>query len=63
MDQRAWDRDVAFKKSLALTRSAAERSIADYISAFCNRQRRHSTLDYVSPLEFELKLQMLKAAA
>ncbi len=46
-----------------VTRGAAERSIADYINAFYNPQRRHSTLDYVSPIEFELKLQQLKAAA
>ena len=46
-----------------VTRGAAERSIAEYIEAFYNPQRRHSTLDYVSPMEFELKLQLLKAAA
>ena len=46
-----------------VTRGAAERSITEYIEAFYNPQRRHSTLDYVSPMEFELKLQLLKAAA
>ena len=33
------------------TRSA----VADYIEAFYNVRRRHSSLDYQSPLEFELK--------
>jgi len=33
--------------------------IFDYIEVFYNRQRRHSSLDYVSPVEFKLnKLSM-----
>ena len=28
----------------------------DNIEVFCNRQRRHPSIDYVSPIEFELSL-------
>jgi transposase InsO family protein len=35
------------------TREEAKRSIFEYIEIFYNRQRRHSTLGYLSPLEFE----------
>ena len=28
-------------------------AVFDYIEAFYNRQRRHSTLDYLSPEEYE----------
>ncbi len=31
----------------------ARRSIADYIEVFYNRERRHSSLDYMSPARFE----------
>jgi hypothetical protein len=27
----------------------------DYVEVFCNRRRRHSTLGYLSPVDFELK--------
>lgn len=37
-----------------LTRDQAKRSIFEYIEAFYNRQRLHSTLGYLSPVEFEL---------
>jgi transposase InsO family protein len=45
------------------TRDAAIASIADYIERFYNPQRRHSHLDYVSPIEFELKAQVAALAA
>lgn len=35
------------------TKIEAARSIFEYIEVFYNRQRIHSTLDYLSPLEFE----------
>jgi len=35
------------------TRAEAREAIFDYIEIFYNRQRRHSTLGYLSPLEFE----------
>ena len=43
-----------------LTRAAAIAAIADYIDAFYNPCRRHSALDYVSPIEFELKFMSEK---
>lgn len=35
------------------TRAEAKRKLFDYIELFYNRQRRHSTLGYVSPVEYE----------
>ena len=35
------------------TRSKAKQSIFEYIEVFYNRQRRHSYLGYVSPIEYE----------
>ncbi len=45
------------------TRADALASIGDYIDQFYNPQRRHSFLGYVSPIEFELKAQVIKFAA
>lgn len=36
------------------TRHDAQRSIVQFIDTFYNRQRRHSTLGYVSPVDYEL---------
>ena len=36
-----------------LTRKEAKAKIFEYIEVFYNRQRRHSTLGYLSPVEFE----------
>jgi len=41
----------------------AEVSIGDYVESFYNTERLHSHLDYVSPIEFELKFQVAAAAA
>ncbi len=41
--------------------NAAIAAIADYIDGFYNPRRRHSALDYVSPIEFELKFMNEKA--
>ena len=35
------------------TRVEAKQSIFEYIEVFYNRKRKHSTLGYVSPVEFE----------
>ena len=39
------------------TRDQAKQSIFEYIEVFYNRQRRHSTLDYKTPLTFENNYQ------
>jgi transposase InsO family protein len=41
----------------------AERSIGEYIDGFYNVERLHSHLDYVSPIEFELKAHVTTIAA
>jgi len=43
------------------TRAQARQSIFEYIEVFYNRIRRHSSLGYLSPLEFENRMA-LKAA-
>jgi len=43
--------------------AGAHRSIADYIDGFYNPARRHSHLDYVSPIEFEMRSHLAAAAA
>lgn len=40
-----------------VTRASASASIGEYIDAFYNLERRHSSIGYVSPVEFELKLR------
>ena len=36
------------------TRAHAKAQVFDYIEVYYNRQRLHSTLDYLSPEQFEL---------
>jgi putative transposase len=45
------------------TRAAARRAIFDYVEAFYNRQRRHSTLRYLSPAGYEAAHRATPAAA
>ena len=45
------------------TRRDAETSIGDYIESFYNVERLHSHLDYVSPIEFELRERVAAIAA
>jgi transposase InsO family protein len=45
------------------TRAEAIAALADYIENFYNCQRRHSSLGYCSPVEFELRAQITQLAA
>ena len=38
------------------TRNEAKADVFDYIECFYNPRRRHSTIGYVSPMEFEMKM-------
>jgi transposase InsO family protein len=40
------------------TRADARRAIFRYIETWYNRKRRHSTLGYISPAEYEVQLQV-----
>ena len=42
------------------TRAIAETVIADYIDNFYNTTRRHSSLDYLSPIEYELQYEVMQ---
>jgi putative transposase len=44
------------------SRSSARQDIIEYIEIFYNSRRRHSSLGYTSPMEFE-KQQLWKKAA
>jgi len=44
------------------TLEEAPRDIVDYIEMFYNSRRRHSYLGYISPAEFEKRMEMRKAA-
>jgi putative transposase len=43
--------------------AAAVRSVSDYIDGFYNPARRHSHLDYVSPIQFEMRSHLAAVAA
>ena len=43
-------------KKVYRTRDAARADVFDYIERFYNPVRRHSTIGYVSPVEFERKV-------
>ncbi len=40
------------------TRNHAKADVFDYIDRFYNPTRRHSTLDYLSPMDFERQAQV-----
>ena len=42
-----------------LTSEATRQAVFEYIESYYNRVRRHSTLDYVSPEQYELKKESL----
>lgn len=67
-----WDNAVAesffatLKVELELdfdTRQQARTAVFEYIEAFYNRQRRHSTISYATPWSFELDFEKAKNAA
>ena len=45
-----------------LTRDSARQAIFEYIEAFYNRRRLHSSIGYMSPIEFELAIVKANAA-
>jgi putative transposase len=49
-----------FGDYLPQTRREAQLMIFDYIEVFYNRQRRHSSLGYLSPVDYETKLRYMK---
>ena len=40
------------------TRDQARADVLDYIERFYNPRRRHSTIGYISPMEFEAKVKL-----
>jgi putative transposase len=46
-----------------VNQAAAHAAVTEYIDGFYNPTRRHSHLEYVSPIEFELKSQLAAVAA
>jgi transposase InsO family protein len=46
-----------FGHHLPISKTAAKLAIFDYIETFYNRRRRHSSLAYLSPLDFETSLK------
>ncbi len=45
------------------TRAEARDAIFDFVEVFYNRRRRHSTLEYVSPVDFEKNFVEIKMSA
>jgi len=39
------------------TRKEAQLEVFDFIEAFYNRKRRHSSIDYLSPVNFERRME------
>ena len=46
--------ELVYRRCFA-TRAQARTQLFDYIETFYNRQRIHSALDYLSPVDFELQ--------
>ena len=46
-----------------ISHSVAKTQVFDYIEVFYNRQRRHSSLGYVSPMEYEAMKSAAEVAA
>jgi putative transposase len=71
--RQCWDNAVAesFFSSLKLeltdrrpwaTRAQVRRAVVDYIEVFFNRRRLHSSLNYLTPAEYEARIHHHKAA-
>ena len=71
--RQCWDNAVAesFFSSLKLelihtrawaTRAQVRRAVVDYIEVFFNRRRLHSSLNYLTPAEYEVRIHHHKAA-
>jgi putative transposase len=45
--------DRAEARNMYRSRDEAKADVFDYIEHFCNPKRRHSTIGYLSPMEFE----------
>jgi transposase InsO family protein len=54
--------ELVYRTSFA-TRQQARSAIFEYIEVFYNRQRRHSTLGYLSPVDYERSTLPVKLAA
>ena len=52
VEQNVSEKDLLRRRSLR-TRQEARTAVFDYIEAFFNRERLHSTLGYRSPAEYE----------
>jgi hypothetical protein len=50
------EKDLLRRRSFA-TRQEARTAVFDYIEAFYNPVRLHSTLDYLSPVEYETSIE------
>jgi len=46
-------------RSLYRTRDDPKADVFDYIERFYNPKRRHSTIGYMSPMEFERKAELV----
>ena len=55
-------RELVHRASFA-TREEAERSLFEYIEVFYNRRRLHSTLGYLSPVQYEESRKPLRVSA
>ena len=60
---RSFSRRVTFELGDRFeTHAEAKAKLFDYIEVFYNQERRHSTLGYLSPGEFERAARMRQAA-
>jgi len=54
-------KELDWEKRCFPTRKAAQQAIFDYIEVFYNRKRRHSSIDYLSPVDYERRHRRLAA--